>query len=275
MTTSPRIRPRYVRRRHQGRRRRATAACPGDPQRRRRGGAGRSARRSISSGSASTTGPTLRSPPPRPCWRRSPRAPRTSASARPVTVLSSDDPIRVFQRFATVDAVSNGRAEVILGRGSFTRSFPLFGFDLQAIQRAVRGEARSVHRTAEAGAGDLAGQAAAAARQPVGLSAGRARPAEDLDRRRRQPRIGGARGALRPAADARHHRRRSQALCALCRPAPARLRSSSAGRRNRSACIRRATSPRPTRQAREELWPDYKVMRDRIGEERGWPPMGA
>src|SRR6202051_1248466 len=47
-----------------------------------------------------------------------------------VTVLSSDDPIRVFQRFATLDAVSNGRAEVILGRGSFTESFPLFGFNL-------------------------------------------------------------------------------------------------------------------------------------------------
>lgn len=47
-----------------------------------------------------------------------------------VTVLSSDDPIRVFQRFATLDAVSNGRAEVILGRGSFTESFPLFGYDL-------------------------------------------------------------------------------------------------------------------------------------------------
>ncbi|NRD27821.1 LLM class flavin-dependent oxidoreductase [Frigoribacterium sp. VKM Ac-2836] len=48
-----------------------------------------------------------------------------------VTVLSSDDPVRVFQRFATVDAISNGRAEVILGRGSFTESFPLFGLDLQ------------------------------------------------------------------------------------------------------------------------------------------------
>lgn len=47
-----------------------------------------------------------------------------------VTVLSSDDPIRVFERFATIDAISNGRAEVILGRGSFTESFPLFGFDL-------------------------------------------------------------------------------------------------------------------------------------------------
>ena len=47
-----------------------------------------------------------------------------------VTVLSSDDPVRVFQRFSTLDAVSGGRAEVIVGRGSFTESFPLFGFDL-------------------------------------------------------------------------------------------------------------------------------------------------
>ncbi|RSM56644.1 LLM class flavin-dependent oxidoreductase [Actinoplanes sp. ATCC 53533] len=47
-----------------------------------------------------------------------------------VTVLSSDDPVRVFQRFATVDAISHGRAQVILGRGSFTESFPLFGYDL-------------------------------------------------------------------------------------------------------------------------------------------------
>lgn len=47
-----------------------------------------------------------------------------------VTVLSSDDPVRVFQRFATVDALSNGRAEVMLGRGSFTESFPLFGYDM-------------------------------------------------------------------------------------------------------------------------------------------------
>ncbi|TWF74998.1 putative LLM family oxidoreductase [Pseudonocardia hierapolitana] len=47
-----------------------------------------------------------------------------------VTVLSSDDPVRVFQRFSTLDAISSGRAEVILGRGSFTESFPLFGYDL-------------------------------------------------------------------------------------------------------------------------------------------------
>lgn len=51
-----------------------------------------------------------------------------------VTVLSSDDPIRVFQRFSTIDAISNGRAEVILGRGSFIESFPLFGFDLEQYE---------------------------------------------------------------------------------------------------------------------------------------------
>lgn len=47
-----------------------------------------------------------------------------------VTVLSSDDPVRVFQDFATVDAISNGRAEIMAGRGSFIESFPLFGYDL-------------------------------------------------------------------------------------------------------------------------------------------------
>jgi len=51
--------------------------------------------------------------------------------ASAVTVLSSDDPVRVYERFATVDALSSGRAQVILGRGSFTESFPLFGFDLR------------------------------------------------------------------------------------------------------------------------------------------------
>jgi len=48
-----------------------------------------------------------------------------------VTVLSSDDPVRVYERFATLNALSNGRAQVMLGRGSFTESFPLFGYDLQ------------------------------------------------------------------------------------------------------------------------------------------------
>jgi probable LLM family oxidoreductase len=50
--------------------------------------------------------------------------------ASAVTVLSSDDPVRVFQQFATLDLLSGGRAEIIAGRGSFLESFPLFGYDL-------------------------------------------------------------------------------------------------------------------------------------------------
>src|SRR3954463_2396957 len=52
-----------------------------------------------------------------------------------VTVLSSDDPVRVFERFSTLDAASGGRAEVILGRGSFTESFPLFGYPLDQYEQ--------------------------------------------------------------------------------------------------------------------------------------------
>ena len=47
------------------------------------------------------------------------------------TNISSNDPVRVFQNFATVDALSNGRAEIMLGRGSFIESFPLFGYNLE------------------------------------------------------------------------------------------------------------------------------------------------
>src|SRR6266571_8066903 len=50
-------------------------------------------------------------------------------------VLSSDDPVRVFQRYSTLNAISGGRAEVILGRGSSIESFPLFGYDLADYER--------------------------------------------------------------------------------------------------------------------------------------------
>src|SRR5271156_416132 len=52
-----------------------------------------------------------------------------------VTVLSSDDPIRVFQRFSTLNAASNGRAEITVGRGSFIESFPLFGYELSDYEK--------------------------------------------------------------------------------------------------------------------------------------------
>src|SRR6266545_986918 len=52
-----------------------------------------------------------------------------------VTVLSSDDPVRVYERFSTLNALSNGRAEVLVGRGSFTESFPLFGYNLEHYEQ--------------------------------------------------------------------------------------------------------------------------------------------
>ena len=55
-----------------------------------------------------------------------------------VTVLSTQDPVRLYTDFATLDAVSNGRAQLIVGRGSLTDSFPLFGFDLADYERCSR-----------------------------------------------------------------------------------------------------------------------------------------
>ena len=86
------------------------------------------------SASASTTGPISRCRPRKSCWRRSPGARKRIRLGSAVTVLSSDDPIRVFQRFSTLNAASNGRAEVTLGRGSFIESFPLFGYDLSQYE---------------------------------------------------------------------------------------------------------------------------------------------
>ena len=81
-----------------------------------------------------------------------------------VSVLSSDDPIRVFQQFAHVDLLSGGRAEIMAGRGSFVESFPLFGYDLDDYDELNALEAGPAARAAEQGAGHLVGQASRAAR---------------------------------------------------------------------------------------------------------------
>ncbi len=78
-----------------------------------------------------------------------------------VTVLSSDDPVRVFQDFATLDLLSGGRAEIMAGRGSFIESFPLFGYDLDDYDDALRGEARAPARPPRKGAHHLGGNAIA------------------------------------------------------------------------------------------------------------------
>ena len=76
-----------------------------------------------------------------------------------VTVLSSDDPVRVFQEFATLDLLSGGRAEIMAGRGSFIESFPLFGYDLDDYDELFAEKLDLLLRAPRQRARDLAGQA--------------------------------------------------------------------------------------------------------------------
>src|SRR5271168_1708886 len=189
-----------------------------------------------------------------------------------VTVLSSDDPIRVYQRFATLDAVSNGRAEVILGRGSFTESFPLFGFELSRYEELFEDKL------------DLF--AALLPQQPVTWK-GRTRA--PLTNQRVFPPI--EKGTLKtwigvggtPESVVRAVRYDLPLMLAIIGGDPKRFRPyvdlylrayAQLGKPAREIGVH---SPgyvaHSDQQAREELYPDYKRMRDRIGGERGWPPM--
>jgi alkanesulfonate monooxygenase SsuD/methylene tetrahydromethanopterin reductase-like flavin-dependent oxidoreductase (luciferase family) len=103
-----------------------------------------------------------------------------------VTVLSSDDPIRVFQRFSTLDAVSNGRAEVILGRGSFTESFPLFGFEMRDYERLFEEKMDLFAALLTQGPVTWSGTTRPALSNQQGFSKGRARRAQNVDRCRGQ-----------------------------------------------------------------------------------------
>jgi probable LLM family oxidoreductase len=189
-----------------------------------------------------------------------------------VTVLSSDDPVRVYERFATLDALSRGRAEVTLGRGSFTESFPLFGFDLDdyevlfeeklEIFAALRTEQRvtwegSTRPTLDAEVYPKTERGSLAAWIGVGGSP------ESVVRaaRHRFPLmlaiIGGAPERFAPYVDLYH-----RALDQL-HPEQPRLPIG-------------VHSPGfvwdDDAEARELLFPHFKANRDRIGAERGWPP---
>jgi probable LLM family oxidoreductase len=189
-----------------------------------------------------------------------------------VTVLSSDDPIRVFQRFATLDAASNGRAEVILGRGSFTESFPLFGFELDQYETLFEEKL------------DLF---AALISQPAVSWRGKLRP--PLDNQRVFPPI--ENGSLKtwigvggsPESVVRAARYGLPLMLAIIGGDPNRFRPyvdlyhRALDQLGQPRLPIGVHSPGyvadSDEQAREELWPDYKKMRDRIGAERGWPPM--
>lgn len=189
-----------------------------------------------------------------------------------VTVLSSDDPIRVFQRFSTVDAASNGRAEVILGRGSFTESFPLFGFDLRQYEQLFEEKLDLFVELLK--------------QEPVSWQ-GKLRP--PLDNQLVYPPI--ERGTLKtwigvggsPESVVRAAHYDLPLMLAIIGGDPKRFTPYVDLYHRAYKQIGRPVRPIGVHspgyvadsdaQAREELWPDYKTMRDRIGKERGWPPM--
>lgn len=188
-----------------------------------------------------------------------------------VTVLSSDDPIRVFQRFSTLDAASSGRAEVILGRGSFTESFPLFGYELADYERLFSEKL------------DLF---AALLRQDAVTWRGTIRPPLENQRVFPTPEgelrtwigVGGS-----PESVVRAARYDLPMMLAIIGGDPARFvpyvdlyhrAFAQAGRPVRPLGVHSPGYVAETdERAREEFYAPYKAMRDRIGAERGWPPM--
>ena len=129
-----------------------------------------------------------------------------------VTVLSSDDPVRVYQQFATLDLISKGRAEIMAGRGSFIESFPLFGYDLDDYDElfaekldlllAIRAKPQVTWR----------GRHRPPLDRPGRLSAGAATAAAGLDRLGRHAAIGRARRRAWPAFGDCDHRRVAGAI---------------------------------------------------------------
>ena len=142
-----------------------------------------------------------------------------------VTVLSSDDPVRVFQDFATLDLLSGGRAEIMAGRGSFIESFPLFGYDLDDYDELFAEKLELLHRAAGERARHVGGPPPRAARRPRGVSAAGAGAPADLGRGRRHAAVGRARRGARAADGAGHHRRPARALRAVRRAASPRRRA--------------------------------------------------
>lgn len=189
-----------------------------------------------------------------------------------VTVLSSDDPVRVYQRFATLDAASNGRAEVILGRGSFTESFPLFGFALDQYEVLFEEKldlfARLLPQTPVTWSGTT--------RAP--LRNQRVFPTIEHAPLKTWIGVGGS-----PESVVRAARYGLPLMLAIIGGDPRRFIPYA--ELYREACGRLGVplqsigvhSPGyvadTDEAAREELWPDFSRMRDRIGAERGWPPM--
>jgi probable LLM family oxidoreductase len=188
-----------------------------------------------------------------------------------VTVLSSDDPVRVFERFSSLNAASSGRAEITVGRGSFTESFPLFGYDLSNYEQLfeekldlfvalIRNDAVTWQGTTRT---PLKNQRVFPPLEHgslktwigVGGSPESVVRAANYDLPLMLAIIGGDPRRFLPYVDL--YRR---AYEQMGRPAK------EIGLHSHGYVADSDT------QARDELFPHHKAMRDRIGAERGWPP---
>ena len=189
-----------------------------------------------------------------------------------VTVLSTNDPVRVFERFSTLNALSNGRAEVIVGRGSFTESFPLFGYDMSNYDELFEEHLNLFAELLKQG--------------PVTWK-GRLRA--PLDGARVYPRtegtlytwvgVGGS-----PESVVRAAYYGLPLMLAIIGGNPARFAPYSQLYRERLERFGKPVLPigshspghvgATDEQAKEELWPHYAGLMNRIGAERGWAPIG-
>ena len=129
-----------------------------------------------------------------------------------VTVLSAADPVRVFQQFATLDLISQGRAEIVAGRGSFIESFPLVRPRPQRLRLALRRETGIVVADSRKDRGLLVGQAPRPAYRTEHLSAPRAKSAAHLDGSRRHPCFLRSCRYAGTSFNGCHHRRRTSPL---------------------------------------------------------------
>jgi probable LLM family oxidoreductase len=189
-----------------------------------------------------------------------------------VTVLSTDDPVRVFERFSSLNAASSGRAEARLGRGSFTESFPLFGYELSQYEELFEEKldlfAALIRNAAVTWRGNVRPPLTNQRVFPpleggklrvwigVGGSPESAVRAARYDFPLMLAVIGGDIKRFRPYVDLYH-----RALAQLGKPMlPVGLHA-------------HGYVADSDEQAREELWPHFKKARDRTGAERGWPPV--
>ena len=188
-----------------------------------------------------------------------------------VTVLSTDDPVRVFQRFSTLNAISNGRAEVILGRGSFTESYPLFGYDLSKYDELFEEKLAQFAELLKPAPVTFGGSFRPALSnqviyppldRPLAVWVGVGGSPESVVRAARYgfpltlAIIGGHPQRFRPYVDLylQSLERFGKPVLPVAVHSPGHVAATD-------------------EQARNDLWPHYEALMNRIGAERGWTPV--